>query len=650
MRPALRRLAERVHHDYVRPERLDELERLLAHAARRGYTTMTLSAFAAGRPADRPDRVLLLRHDVDSDLSRADRMAAMERRLGVTGSWFFRIRTWDPALMRRLAADGHEVGYHYEELATVVKERGAATSTQARSLIDDARSRLAATLPELRAATGLPLDVLAAHGDFANRAVLVSNEELLADAAVRRRLGVRLEAYDVEPLVDARFADGARPGAWSPGDPYEALDRGRPTVLLLLHPRAWGAAPLPNARADLDRLREGVAYRRRCARRARSRLHTPPSGDGRTPKVVHLTTVHPPDDPRIFLKECRTLARAGYEVHLVAPAATDGVQDGVRRWGLPTPPARSRPVRMTRTVFEVFRRARALRADVYHFHDPELLPAGLLLARSGAAVVYDAHEDLPASVMDKDWIAPALRRPVAAVTSRLERAAARRLTAVVAATPSIAEDFAGDDRRLVTVNNFCDVGEFDGVRPRATERAVCFVGAISEIRGIEVMVRAIGLVDARLILAGRFSPPDLRDRLGDLAGWEQVDWVGAVGRPDIAAILARARAGMVLFQAAPNHVRSQPTKMFEYMAAGLPVIASDFPLWREIVEGNRCGLCVDPRDPEAVAAAILRLVDDPEAAREMGDNGRRAARSRYSWDTEAAKLTALYAEILDEVT
>src|SRR3954452_16207291 len=159
-----------------------------------------------------------------------------------------------------------------------------------------------------------------------------------------------------------------------------------------------------------------------------------------------MTSAHRPDDTRIFAKECRTLAAAGYAVHLVAPGAQDVVRDGVRIWGVPPPASGRRLTRMTATVQDVYRRARSIGADLYHFHDPELMTAALLLARSGRDVIYDAHEDLAATMLDKPWLRPRLRRPLARLVPRLEPAAARRLAAVVPATPAIAERFAGRSR------------------------------------------------------------------------------------------------------------------------------------------------------------------------------------------------------------
>jgi hypothetical protein len=264
-------VATRVYRDYLQRERLAEFRRLVARALELGYETTTLSAFAeraaARDPAPRAP-LLLLRHDVDSDVQRARRIWELERELGVTGSFFFRRSTWDLPLMRELVAAGCEVGYHYEELATLIKRHGAATAEQARALIGPARRRLRESLAELRAGSGLTLDVLASHGDFANRAVDVSNVELLADAAFRAEIGVRLEAYDVEPHVDVRCTDGAGPRLWEPQDPKPALESGARVVELLVHPRAWGGAPAANARIDLERALDGARYRVRRARRS----------------------------------------------------------------------------------------------------------------------------------------------------------------------------------------------------------------------------------------------------------------------------------------------------------------------------------------------------------------------------------------------
>jgi hypothetical protein len=267
-------IAWRVYGDYLQRERLNDLLAFLEAAVDHGYATMTLSAFAdrvRTRCQQPGDRILLLRHDIDSNVPRARRMWEAERSLGMVGSYFFRRSTWDLDFMLELSSAGCDVGYHYEELATLIKRHGVATATETRELLGPSRARLRSTITALRADTGLPLDVLAAHGDFVNRAVGVSNREMLSDPCLRARIGVRLEAYDVETHVSARVADGVPPDGWRPHDPMDAIRRGDSVVAVLLHPRSWGRAPLDNARADLHRLGEGCAYRLRRARHSRRR-------------------------------------------------------------------------------------------------------------------------------------------------------------------------------------------------------------------------------------------------------------------------------------------------------------------------------------------------------------------------------------------
>ncbi|MCY1522537.1 Glycosyl transferases group 1 [compost metagenome] len=112
--------------------------------------------------------------------------------------------------------------------------------------------------------------------------------------------------------------------------------------------------------------------------------------------------------------------------------------------------------------------------------------------------------------------------------------------------------------------------------------------------------------------------------------------------------MSRSVAGVVTFLSAPNHIDAQPNKMFEYMSAGIPVVGSNFPLWKSIIEGNRCGVCVDPANPTEIAEAIDYLFTHQAEAREMGARGRAAVLDKYNWDGEGVKLLSLYREVLSE--
>jgi len=365
-------------------------------------------------------------------------------------------------------------------------------------------------------------------------------------------------------------------------------------------------------------------------------------------RVVHLTTVHPPFDTRIFHKEAKTLVRAGYDVTLIAQHDGETVVEGVRVIGLPKP--RNRFTRIFGLTGRAFRLALRQRASVYHFHDPELLLVGVLLKLpSKGKVIYDVHEDVPQQILTKRWIPAPLRRPSAFAFNFWEKLAARACDAVIVATEGIAEKFQG--LNPIVIHNYPDLWMLPSSSPLPKEgKVLVYVGGISKLRGAVEMVQALGYLDhidgLRLDLIGRFEPPALERELQALPGYRHVRFLGWLPWAEAWQCAQSAAIGLVLFHPAPNHERSLPNKLFEYMAAGIPVIASNFSLWREIVEGNNCGLCVDPLNPKEIAKAIEYLLTHPEEARRMGENGRRAVEEKYNWEREGQKLLTLYGEVL----
>jgi len=364
-------------------------------------------------------------------------------------------------------------------------------------------------------------------------------------------------------------------------------------------------------------------------------------------KIVHLTSAHPPYDIRVFHKECKTLAAGDYEVVLVVPYEMNTVTDGVRIRCVRPPDSRRQ--RMLRVVWQVLRTALEEQADLYHFHDPELIPAAIILKLCGRRVVYDVHENVPEDILDKPYIALPLRKPLAWSVGLVEKFSARVFDAVVCATPAIARHFhepvlvqnfpLGVDSEPTESEEYCD-------RPLVA----AYTGGITVIRGIREMVQAMHLLpnelDARLVVAAKFSPPQLEEQVSQLPGWDRVDYVGWKSLHAVAQILASARMGLVLYHPLANHTEAQPHKLFEYMSAGLPIVASDFPLWRRIIEGSRCGIVVDPMDSKAIASAITWLFEHPQEAKAMGERGRQAADSLYNWKHEAEALLKLYRNLL----
>lgn len=365
-------------------------------------------------------------------------------------------------------------------------------------------------------------------------------------------------------------------------------------------------------------------------------------------RIVHFSSVHSIDDVRVFLKECRSLAAAGYDVTLVARGDTSDTVDGVKRIGVP----RGKGNRLKRMVFETLKVARiawSQRADLYHFHDPELLPVGLALKLAGKSVIYDAHENIRDQVLSKPYLPGWSRRVLSVAVGMVESFAVRRFDGVVCATPRIAQTLATP--HTIEALNY-PVAEEITLPDSELERdpaKVVFVGGFTAIRGAAEMIDAMELLNqrmpARLVICGTM-PADVRARSEQQPGWAHVEDLGWQTRPQAQHQMATAACGLCVFLPEPNHVEAVPNKLFEYMAAGLPVVASDFPFWRQYVIESGAGVVVNPLDPESIAAGLEGILHDPARAAAMGSAGRLAVRERYNWDIEAGKLLALVSGVL----
>lgn len=366
--------------------------------------------------------------------------------------------------------------------------------------------------------------------------------------------------------------------------------------------------------------------------------------------VLHLSSVHPASDVRLLGKECATLAAAGHRVELWGHHPRSEVIAGVVIH--PLPPVASRLQRMVWLPCVLLVASLRRRADFHHLHDPELLPLGMLLALTGRRVIYDIHEDVPGAIMTKYWIPPVWRRLLAWSVDLIERAAMQMLTGFIPATPAIARRFP--PARTQVVQNLPRLEEFSAPpgprQPTQDEAVFAYVGVISEMRGVREMLDALALTPAhfRLVFMGEMSPATLLDEMRQHPAWSKVTYLGQRPREEAARLMMSAHAGLVLFHPAPNHTESQPNKLFEYMAAGLPIIASDFPFWRALIAGEGCGLLVDPLDPAAISRAMIAVTQDPTEAAAMSRRGRAAVFERLNWSTEGARLVDFYTRLAEK--
>lgn len=373
-------------------------------------------------------------------------------------------------------------------------------------------------------------------------------------------------------------------------------------------------------------------------------------------RVTILSSVHLALDNRVFYREARTLAAAGYDVTLIAIHDRDETRDGVRIQALPHVPRWQRP-RLWRRLLAA---AVATDADIYHFHDPELLLISpLLRQRTGKPTIYDIHEVYPEFIEVKEYIPRALRGPIAKTMRVVEPALARRESGLIFADDQIAARFVNPNQPQITLPNFPDLALLAGTDAykHGEERppTVLYLGGLERNRGSDLMLDAFAQVlaqlpGARLLIVGHFAPPELEQEVRQRAAILGIDHALTItGRVPFASVpgyLAQASVGWVPWQAVDKNALNVPTKLFEYMAAGLPVVAGDLASIRPYVVEGRNGLLVPPADAAAHAAALLTLLRDPAKAQAMGRHGNTLVRTTFNWQAVAPRLLELYDRLL----
>jgi len=367
-------------------------------------------------------------------------------------------------------------------------------------------------------------------------------------------------------------------------------------------------------------------------------------------KICHLTSVHERFDGRIFRKECKSLQSAGYEVSLiVADGKGDQVVDNIFIYDVGVEVGRIK--RILKTTEKIGKRAAELNCDIYHFHDPELIFVGLKLKRLGKRVIFDMHENVPVDIEEKKYIHPILRKMLSFFYQKLEIYVVKKFDGIVSTRESINERLKTYNANIVLVTNFPIVDEIIEKENNGNP-TISFAGTVvSQWRHKEIINAIENIGNIKYKLAGPADDGYLNE-LKTLKGWSKVEYFGKVPFDQVKAMYKKETIGVAVYIYCKNmdgmRGNLANTKLFEYMNWEIPIICTDFTLWKKIiVDELQCGICVNPYDVKAISKAITYLIENPNVAKQMGRNGRKAVLSTYNWNTQAQKLLMLYDKITE---
>lgn len=363
-------------------------------------------------------------------------------------------------------------------------------------------------------------------------------------------------------------------------------------------------------------------------------------------KICHFSSVHPIDDIRIFHKECVSLATNGYDVTLIACGenAFEDVVEGVKRISLSVP-VKNRLQRFFKRSKVIYKKAIEINADIYHFHDPELFFIGWLLKYKKKTVVFDSHEDFPQQLKQKHYLG-VLKIFVSFIAKLIDSYLSPKFDLIIATSPHIYDKYKKYGCNVVIVKNY-PILNYNYIDWTNKLDRLCYIGGISENRGIFNMLDSLNKTDYVLELAGIFSEEDVFLRAKEHPAWSQVHYHGYISQNKLLEINSKSKIGFGLFHAAPNHSKGITTKLYEYMDAGLPVIVSDCVESNvEVVNKHKCGFIVNPTDIDRIANCINLLMKDDRLASEMGKRGKEAASKYYNWKNEEICLLDSYNKLL----
>jgi glycosyltransferase involved in cell wall biosynthesis len=344
---------------------------------------------------------------------------------------------------------------------------------------------------------------------------------------------------------------------------------------------------------------------------------------------------------------CTSLANAGYCVNLVV---ADGIGDELKNniqihdVGL----VKSRFNRIVFSVLKVFSKGLKINGDVYHLHDPELIPIGIILKLFGKHVIFDSHEDIPKQILSKWYLNNRCKKILSKSYALCEVLISKFFDGIITPTNPIYRKFSKHNRKVIEIFNYPILRNANLNGARNSNNELVYVGDITDVRGIVQIIEALEYVYSfvRINLIGQFRDPKLLSSVQKLVGWRKVNYLGYLPLNDAINIIQNSLAGIVLLHPTSAYLEALPVKLFDYMSESIPVLASNFPVLKSIVDTEKCGVCVDPFNTKQIAESINFFVDNPGICQKMGEQGRRAVINKYNWKSQERELISFYSQIV----
>lgn len=363
----------------------------------------------------------------------------------------------------------------------------------------------------------------------------------------------------------------------------------------------------------------------------------------RNVRVCHVTSSHETNDVRIFQKECLSLASAGYDVYLIGPGESRKEGDvtivGTKYRG------QSRIKRFLIQPCIAYHRARKLKCDIYHLHDPELVPYIPFFKKIGK-VIFDSHEDILGDDYNREWIWKPIQKYIATIMTAFLRIYLKRADVLISVSPQIVKRLKNVNPNVYMVTNYPCYIEKPNYISEKKKYDLCFTGTISDMYNIEKVLGILdNISDINFVLCGPINDEYLQ-RLKKHKSWSQVDYKGLVSHEEVEKIQGMSKIGLAVFNkwsgTGWDYGSLGVIKLFEYLMAGLPVVCTDFILWKNIMSQYNCGICVNPESEVEIENAILELLGDDAKRKQMGELGQEAIKNDYNWRNQAQILVSIY--------